>query len=230
VPQESRGNEARSKIPRGVGINRKMGHTPAMLRLVPRYFLRGLLVLAPVAVTLYLVYWLLHLFDSLVPLGIPGLGTLVTVVFVTGVGVVSSNVIGRRVIDMGDRLLKRVPFVKLLYTSIKDLVGAFVGDQRKFDKPVLVSVSTAEGAVQVPGFVTREQLVVLGLTEHVAVYLPQAYNFAGNVILVRRELVKPLSVPSAELMTFIVSGGISGFGVGTSMLPPSSKEGARAPK
>jgi uncharacterized membrane protein len=201
-----------------------------MLRLVPRYFLRGLLVLAPVAVTLYLVYWLLHLFDSLVPLGIPGLGTLVTLCFVTGVGLVSSNVIGRRFIDMGDRLLKRVPFIKLLYTSIKDLVGAFVGDQRKFDKPVLVSVSSSDGAVQVPGFVTREQLMVLGLTEHVAVYLPQAYNFAGNVLLVRKELVKPLSVPSAELMTFIVSGGISGFGVGTSMLPPSSKEGLRASK
>jgi len=190
-----------------------------MWRSLPKYFLRGLFVAAPVVVTFYLLYWLLHVVDSLLPFGIPGLGLVVSLICITLIGWFSSNVIGRRAIDLGEQILRRVPFVKLLYTSIKDLVGAFVGDQRRFDKPVLVALGPTAGELEMPGFVTREHLPAFDRPLHVAVYFPQAYNFAGNVLLVPRERVKPLSVSSSELMTFIVSGGVSGFGVGQSMLP-----------
>jgi uncharacterized membrane protein len=195
-----------------------------MWRSPPKYFVRGLLVAAPLIVTFYLLYWMLSIFDHLVPLGVPGLGLLVSVVLVTVVGWLSSNVLGRRSLEAGERVLRRVPLVKLLYTSIKDLVGAFVGDHRRFDKPVLVALGASASEIEMPGFVTREQLPAFDRPEHVAVYFPQAYNFAGNVLLVPRARVKALNVSSSDLMTFIVSGGVSGFGLGPSMLPPKQPE------
>src|SRR5690606_17310753 len=101
--------------------------------------------------------------------------------------------------------------VKLLYSSIKDLVGAFVGNKKTFEQPVAVMLSETS-PVRALGFVTRDRAAVLGYPDHVAVYLPQSYNFAGNLVLVPKKCVEPLTVGSSELMTFVVSGGISGFG------------------
>src|SRR5690349_5521846 len=106
-----------------------------LLRLVPRYFFRGALITVPVAATLYILYQLFRTFDGLLPLGIPGLGLLATFTCVTLIGFFSSSVIGRTAIDYTERTLQRVPFVKLLYSSIKDLVGAFVGN-KSFNRPV----------------------------------------------------------------------------------------------
>ncbi|HEX9621766.1 MAG TPA: DUF502 domain-containing protein, partial [Polyangiaceae bacterium] len=118
-----------------------------------------------------------------------------------------------------EHFLRRVPLVKLLYVSIKDLISAFMGDARRFNRPVTVCISQ-DGDLKVLGFVTRETLSALGLPGHVAVYFPQSYNFAGNLVLVPHEKVASLAVPPAEVMTFIVSGGVSGLGVGQSLPPP----------
>jgi uncharacterized membrane protein len=99
-----------------------------------------------------------------------------------------------------------MPLVKVLYNSIKDLIGAFVGDKKNFDKPVMVSLVPGSPA-RVLGFLTREHLSFAD--EYVAVYFPQSYNFAGNVVLCRREQITPLDVPSSDLMAFIVSGGVT---------------------
>jgi uncharacterized membrane protein len=190
-------------------------------RRFPRYFLRGALVTAPLAITFYIVYWLLSLFDQILPIGIPGLGIVITLALITLAGFLTSNVVGRSVLDTTESMLKRVPLVKLVYSSIKDLIGAFVGDRKSFDRPVAVYLSQGS-AIRMLGFVTRDGLSQLGLADHVAVYLPQSYNFAGNLVIAPRELVEPIDVSSAELMTFIVSGGVSGLGVGQSLLPPVS--------
>jgi uncharacterized membrane protein len=188
---------------------------------IPRYFLRGALVTAPLALTFYIVYWLLSLFDQILPVGIPGLGIVLTLSLITLAGFLTSNVVGRSVFDTTEGILKKVPLVKLVYTSIKDLIGAFVGDRKSFDRPVVLHLAPGS-PIKLLGFVTRDGLSQLGFADHVAVYLPQSYNFAGNVVLAPRELVEPLDVTSAELMTFIVSGGVSGLGVGQSLLPPVS--------
>jgi uncharacterized membrane protein len=187
-----------------------------ILRDLPGYLLRGALITGPLVATLYVLYFIFRTVDELVPIGIPGLGLLFATVLVAVVGYFSSNVIGSGILESIEHGVRRVPFVKLVYSSIKDLVNAFVGDRKRFDKPVLVRLGSAD--VQVLGFVTRDTLGRLGLPEHVAVYLPQSYNFAGNLVIVPREAVQPLSVPSGELMTFVVSGGVSGFGVGEPML------------
>ena len=147
-------------------------------------------------------------------------GLLLTVVLVTLVGVLTSNVLGRSIFDATDRALKRLPLVKLIYSSIKDLINAFMGDKKSFNRPVAVTVNPDSG-MKALGFVTRDGLHVLGMPGHVAVYFPQSYNFAGYLALIPREAVEALEVNSAELMTFIISGGVSGLGVGQSLLPPS---------
>jgi len=198
-----------------------------LLRDLPGYLLRGALITGPLVATVYVLYFIFRTVDDFLPIGIPGLGLLLTMLLVGLVGYFSSNVIGSGILESLERFLRRVPFVKLVYSSIKDLINAFVGDRKSFDKPVLVRLGP--GDVRVLGFVTRESLVRLGLPDHVAVYLPQSYNFAGNLVIVPGDAVQPLAVPSGELMTFIVSGGVSGFGVGEPMLLPEGQRDGVTP-
>jgi uncharacterized membrane protein len=189
-----------------------------MSKRLVRYFVRGCLVLVPLVLTGYAIYQTLKWVDQLLPVGIPGVGLVLTVSLVTLVGLLTSNVVGKRIFQFTDRLLSGMPLVKLLYTSLKDLIRAFVGDHKSFDRPAAVSL--APGGARMLGFVTRDELYALGMPGHVAVYFPQAYNFAGQLLVVPIESVELLDVPSSEVMTFIVSGGISGFGRGQSLVPP----------
>ncbi len=98
--------------------------------------------------------------------------------------------------------------VKLLYAAIKDFTNALAGEKRSFDKPVLVEIIS--GGPKVLGFITREDLSMFALSEHVAVYLPQSYNFAGQVLIFPSDRVNPLDIESSKVMAFIVSGGVLG--------------------
>jgi uncharacterized membrane protein len=180
--------------------------------------LNGCLVTAPLAVTIYVVWAVLGAIDRLLPFPIPGVGLVVTITLITPVGVLTSNVVGRTMLDLTEGILRRLPLVKLLYTSIKDLVSAFVGDKKRFDVPVAVSLIPGSDA-KLLGFVTRDGLAQVGMPGHTAVYLPQSYNFAGSLVLVPRESLQILDLPASDVMTFIVSGGVSGFGQGESILP-----------
>ncbi len=131
--------------------------------------------------------------------------------------------IGSTFVGLGEQLVKKVPFVALIYSSIKDLIDAFVGEKRRFDQPVSVALNS-DGSMRALGFVTRRNLTALGMQDHVAVYFPQSYNFAGNLVLVPASAVTLIDVPSSELMTFVVSGGVSGLGVGKSTPAPTTLE------
>lgn len=183
-----------------------------------RYFVRGCLVTVPLVITGWVVWTTLSFIDRLLPIGIPGLGIVVTLSLVTLIGLFTSNVVGKRVFQLTDRALSRMPLVKLIYTSIKDLIRAFVGDHKSFDQPAAVALTP--GGARILGFVTREGLHALGMPDFVAVYFPQSYNFAGQLAVVPRDQVELLDAASSEVMTFIVSGGISGFGRGQSLVPP----------
>ena len=183
-----------------------------------RYFVRGCLVSVPLVITGWVVWTTLTFIDRLLPIGIPGVGIVVTLSLVTLIGLFTSNVVGKRVFQLTDRALSRMPLVKLLYTSIKDLIRAFVGDHKSFDRPAAVALTP--GGARVLGFVTRDGLHMLGMPDFVAVYFPQSYNFAGQLAVVPRDQVELLDAASSEVMTFIVSGGISGFGRGQSLVPP----------
>jgi uncharacterized membrane protein len=178
-----------------------------MKRLVG-YFLNGLIFTAPVALTLYVLWFVFTRIDRLLRIPIPGVGFVVTILAITLVGFLTSSFLTRRLVLWVEDLLERLPFVRLLYTGIKDVMGAFVGEKRRFQQPVLVTLDPASGA-QAIGFLTQDSLEVLGLSDRVSVYLPQSYNFAGQMLVFPRQNVVPLDVPSARVMTFVVSGGVA---------------------
>jgi len=183
-----------------------------------KYFLRGLLVFVPVGVTIFILVYVFNGLDSLFGFLLPFIkypvarlfvGLLVTIGGIFLIGLFASNFVGKKLFGLLDNIFNKVPLVKMLYSAIKDLVEAFAGEKKKFDKPVLVTLGTSSNA-KIIGFMTRENLDNLGLKDHVAVYLPQSYNFAGNVLIFPKEAVTPLNIESSEVMTFIVSGGVAG--------------------
>ena len=174
-----------------------------------RNFFEGLLILVPAVVTVAVAVVVFEFIDGWLQIPIPGVGFLVTVVLITLTGRFASNVFVQRVIDTTERLLTRAPLVKLVYTSIKDLIAAFMGEKKRFDQPVIVTL-TAGGHAEAIGFVTRSSMEFIGLLDHVAVYFPQSYNFAGNLLVFPKDQVRPLEAESSEIMAFIVSGGVAG--------------------
>src|SRR4029434_8377598 len=138
------------------------------MRRLLNYFLRGLVLVAPIAITLYVCWIVFVRIDGWLGLPIPGLGFLVTVVLITVIGFIGSSLITRGMVAIVDQTVGRLPFVRLLYTSTKDLLNAFVGEKRRFDKPVLVRVSS-ESEARLVGFVTQESLDRLGLPGYSAV-------------------------------------------------------------
>ena len=180
------------------------------MRTLIRSFFKGLLIVVPFALTIAIVYWSVTLIDGwmdgLFEGPFPGFWLLVVLVAITLIGLLASNVIGRKAVEFIEKGFSNLPVVKLVYGSIKDLMGAFVGDKKSFDKPVMVRIG--EGT-RVFGFVTCSRFDDPKLYDHVAVYLPQSYNFAGNLIIVHKERVERIDADGAQFMAFIVSGGVS---------------------
>ena len=178
------------------------------MRRLAGYFLRGLVIIAPLALTVYVCYSIITAIDSWVPIDIPGVGFAITIALITLVGALGSNVLTDTLVGLVDRLLEKLPFVRLLYGTAKDFFEAFVGDKKRFDTAVLVTLYPASEAKAL-GFMTRKDVEMFGLRNHVAVYLPHSYAFTGQLVLVPAEHVTLVDAGSAELMTFIVSGGVT---------------------
>ena len=174
------------------------------------YFVRGLVLLAPLVVTVWVCWLVFKNVDGWLGLPIPGAGFVATLLLITVVGFLGSNLLTRSAVNVLEGLMTRLPFVRLLYGSTKDLLNAFVGEKRRFDKPVSLDLST-DGGVRLVGFVTQESLAHLGMSEYVAVYCPHSYNFSGQLHLVLATRVRALDVASADAMAFVVSGGVSGL-------------------
>ena len=185
------------------------------MRRLTYYFLQGLVFVAPLAITAYVCWLVFTRIDRWLGFAVPGVGFAATLALVTLVGFLASNLLARSVVAFVDRMLARLPFVRLLYSSTRDLVNAFVGEKRRFDKPVLVAL-TPDARVKAFGFVTQESLAALGLADHVAVYFPQSYNFAGDLVALPAAHVTPVPMDSSDMMAFIVSGGVTGLRTGGS--------------
>ena len=172
------------------------------------YFFKGIVFLAPFALTIYVCVRVFTTIDGWLGIPIPGVGFLVTVVLITLFGYLAQGLLTRSVFGVIERVLDRLPFVRLLYSSTKDLLNAFVGEHRRFDKPVTVELYPGGPGLAI-GFVTQESLASMGMREHVTVYLPQSYNFAGQTIVVPRARVTRVSARPTDVLAFIVSGGVT---------------------
>ena len=180
------------------------------LRKIGRYFFGGTVFIVPLVATGYLIIISFQKLDSLLNLPYPGIGFLIIFTGITLFGWATSNLAFQTFSDWFDHIMNKIPLVKLIYSSVKDLLGAFVGDKKKFNKPVLVTINKDNNLHQI-GFVTQGDLSDLGLDDMVVVYFPHSYAFSGNHFLVPKTSVKPLNIPGPVAMKFIVSGGVSGF-------------------
>jgi len=179
---------------------------------IPTYFLRGLLLVVPLALTIYIIVISIRWLDGLIELNIPGLGLLIILGSITVFGYLGSSFLIQPILNFFEGIVIRVPLVRIIYTSLKDLVSAFVGDQKKFQQPVLVDL-ILDGSIKRVGFITQQDMTSLGAPGFVAVYFPHSYNFSGNLMLIPVEQVKPLMLSSTEIMKFIISGGVSDIAI-----------------
>ena len=181
-----------------------------MFRKILRYFFSGTLFIVPLVATAYFIFVSFRWLDGLLNLPYPGIGVAMILAVITIFGYFTTHFAFKTFADWFDHMMNRIPLIKLIYAAIKDLLSAFVGDKRKFNKPVLVTINKENNLHQI-GFVTQSDLSDLGLTDMVAVYFPHSYAFSGNHFLVSKDNVRPLNISGPVAMKFIISGGISGF-------------------
>ena len=175
-----------------------------------RYFFSGTLFIVPLVATAYFIFQSFLWLDDILKLPYRGLGVAIIILAITAFGYLTTNFAFKTLIDWFDHGMNRIPLVKLIYSSVKDLLGAFVGDKKKFNKPVLVRINKDNNLYQI-GFVTQSDLSDLGITDMVVVYFPHSYAFSGIHYFVAKENIKPLDISGPVAMKFIVSGGVSGF-------------------
>lgn len=186
------------------------------LKKIFRYFIQGVIILAPIGITAYVLYWLFEKVDGILRpavyavtnLNIPGLGFVIILLIVILVGWISSNFLMGSAINFFDHLMEKTPGVKFIYSSTKDFFEAFAGDKKRFNKAVLANVFAEE--VWIVGFLTDEEMKKFDMgADKVAVYVPQAYNFAGQLYILPRMKVKKIEhITSGEAMKYAVTGGV----------------------
>lgn len=191
-------------------------------RALLNYFVKGLLIVLPLGAAFFLIFWAIASIDTALNISryfltdssgnhiyIPGLGILSVLIIILIAGVIVTNVITQPIKNWFNRWINRIPLFKFLYSSIKDFTEAFVGDEKKFNEPVLVTVN--EFGLKKIGFLTQKDLSSIGLPGEVAVYFPYSYSFAGQVVIVSADKVKPIEKSAGDMMKFVISGGVSGL-------------------
>ena len=198
---------------------------PFRWRKIIQYFLQGLLIIAPLAITIYAIYWVISTVDGWVPIfreavkdaqgnviGYEvknyGLGFLIILGAIITIGYLSSFFIQSKLFNLFDHWLEKTPGIKFIYTSTRDFFEAFAGDKKRFNKAVLANVFAED--VWIIGFLTDEEMQKFELgADKVAVYVPQAYNFAGQLYILPRDKVKKINnISSGEAMKYAVTGGV----------------------
>ena len=185
-----------------------------------QYFLQGLLILAPVAITIYALYFVVSTIDGWIPIFSSvdetgrvhvqnyGLGFLIVIGAIISIGYFSSFFITGRLISFMDKFMQKTPGLKHIYSTTKDFFEAFAGDKKKFTQNVLANVD--DNDVWRMGFITRDDMSDFGLQNFVAVYVPMAYSVAGNVYIIPKTRIKPITnISSTQTMKFAVSGGVT---------------------
>src|SRR3954464_3830995 len=199
-------------------------HPRGLMARFRNYFLTGLIVAGPVAITLYLTWWFVNWVDSIVrpfvptayrpetylPFGLPGSGLIVAVFALTLLGFLTANLIGRTLVDLGERLLGRMPVVRAIYRGLKQVFETlFSGKGSSFRKVGLVEFpSPGMWSIvlisQPPGPEVSQSLP--GKEEHMSVFLPCAPNpTTGFFFYVPKSGVIPVDMTAEEAATLIMS-------------------------
>jgi uncharacterized membrane protein len=180
--------------------------------------LQGLLYIAPLTITGFIIYWVFTFLDGLsqkllsqlFDINIPGLGVLSLLLFLLFIGFLGRTIIAKPLKLVFTKIINSIPLLKFIYSAFNDLFSAFVGKEKKFNQPVLVRINLNSDLEKL-GFITEENLDVLGEKDKVAVYFPHSYNFSGELFIVPKGNLKPIGVKSSDVMKFIVSAGLTGW-------------------
>lgn len=191
---------------------------------VTRIMLQGVAAILPAVLTLYILFWLAatteHLLGGIIQFiwppawYWPGMGLLLGVALAYGVGLLLEGWLMQRLLDWSEGLLNRIPLVKTLYGSVKDLIGFFAGNKAKsLEQVVTVVINSGGVPLRLLGFVTRNDFKGLpagiGADDMVAVYLPMSYQIGGYTVMVPRSAVQTVSMTREQAMRFIITGGMS---------------------
>lgn len=179
------------------------------------YVLQGVLFIAPLGITLYIIYYVFTELDSvlqerlstIVDFKIPGLGFIALILVLALIGFLGNTIIAKPLTSLFKKVVNRIPVLNFIFNAFNDLFSAFVGKEKKFNKPVLVKVNLQTDLEKL-GFITEDNLAVLDESDKVAVYFPHSYNFSGELFIVPKENVRRLDIESSEVMKFIVSAGL----------------------
>jgi uncharacterized membrane protein len=197
-------------------INKPMNKINPFLKKIFRFFLQGLLLAAPSGITVFVIYWVFEKLDGpvrnyvdrLFNIQIPGIGLVVTFTVIALLGWAGQSFLFKPIGTFVERIFEKAPIIKMIYSSLTDFFNAFVGEKKKFTRPVLVKVNHISNLEKV-GFITNDDLSDLGIKDKVAVLFPHSYNWSGEMFIVPREHITPLNLPPGEVMKFALTGGVS---------------------
>jgi uncharacterized membrane protein len=185
-----------------------------------QYFLQGVLIIAPITITIYTIYWVVSSIDNLIPIFYTksadgrfvvqnyGLGFLIIILAICLIGYLSSFFIKLKMFSLFEAMMAKTPGIRFIYSTVKDFFEAFAGEKKKFNKPVLANID--DNDVWRVGFITQEEVKDFHFIDYVAVYIPASYSIAGNVYLLPRNRVKPITnINATDAMKFAISGGVT---------------------
>jgi uncharacterized membrane protein len=185
---------------------------------------QGLVAMLPAVLTVYILFWLVRsaelvlggMLEVLLPEGwyIPGMGLVTGLVAIFLFGVTLNAYLGRRLLDLSEALMNRIPLIKTLYGSLKDFIGFFAAKRdNQFNQVVSVQMEFGGVPMRLIGFVTRNDFnglpVGIGGPDEIAVYLPLSYQIGGYTAIVPRSAVKRINISTHRAMAFIVTGGVT---------------------
>ena len=186
------------------------------MKKIVAYFFQGILLIAPVAIVVYILYvifvtidgWLANTIKPLLGFHIPGLGIVIVFISLTMLGFIGQTALVKPLKKITAAFIRKIPVLNLLYSALNDFFSAFVGKDKKFNVPVKV-LFNKENNLWKLGFVTNESLTEFDLDDLAAVYFQHSYNFSGELYLVPKERIERLDISPSEVMKFVVSGGVT---------------------
>ena len=178
------------------------------MKKITKYFLKGIVIIAPLVILTYVAVVVVSVFDKLVPGVSKTLSIAAVIVFTTIVGFLFSSKITRGFISWLGGALKHFPHIHRTYTSIRKL-GSLTGTENAFETPVLIGGEKEERRV---GFITKENLEEFGIKDSVAVYIPQSFSFSGEVVIVKKDNIIPIEKNKSKAFTLAISGGLTSGG------------------
>jgi uncharacterized membrane protein len=174
-------------------------------------FLRGLLVVLPIALTISILIWVLQIIGSFLHLDKLSFGAIVLylilgVIVIAMIGKFTEGVVAKQILEFFEGIIEKAPGLNWIFGTTKDMTQAFVGENKKFNITVRVEISPNVYRI---GFLTQETMSEFGMDDFCAVYFPNSYAISGEILIVKKEKIEKIDADSGDVTKFILSGGVT---------------------